>query len=208
MITITVSVNYSDILNVILPQNYKFFEKWYIITSPADKDTLDVIQKYNYANVCVVYYDFYRSGRKFDKGGAIRHCQKNYIPNSYNGLILILDSDIYLPDHFMEIINSIDVTDGTLYGTNARYDYYTYEHFAQNIIDFNYPWAREFQGYFQLYKYKVNFLYNESYNCAECDLNFLQHFHTKQILDALEVKHLGERGCNWNGRVDTRRFSV
>ena len=76
MIGITVSTNYDDILNIIMPQNYKFFEKWYIITDEKDIKTLEVIKKYNYSNVEVIFYDFYANNKKFNKGGAIRYVQE------------------------------------------------------------------------------------------------------------------------------------
>ena len=40
MIAITVSTKYADILNIIIPQNIKFFEKWYIITDETDEKQL------------------------------------------------------------------------------------------------------------------------------------------------------------------------
>jgi hypothetical protein len=43
MIAITVSTNYHDLLKIIIPQNYKFFDKWYIITCIDDMDTIAVI---------------------------------------------------------------------------------------------------------------------------------------------------------------------
>jgi hypothetical protein len=50
MIPITVSTNYDDLLNIIIPQNYKFFEKWYIITDENDKNlTLEIFLKDSYA---------------------------------------------------------------------------------------------------------------------------------------------------------------
>jgi hypothetical protein len=114
--------------------------------------------------------------------------------------ILILDSDIYLPDNFNEIVNNIKIEKHTLYGTSKRFDYYSYHNFKNNIVDFDYRWSKEFQGYFQLYKYNPTFLYNESKNCSSCDLEFHKWFKNKIIIHNLSVCHLGKSGKNWNGR--------
>lgn len=207
MIAITVSTNYNDILNVVMPQNYKFFEKWYIITDKNDVDTINVINKYNYTNVVTLFYDFYKNNKSFNKGGAIRYCQNEIIGKlDYNGNAVILDSDIWLPDNFDEIVKDIVINDDMIYGTNKRHDYYSYENFKNKIIDFDYPWSREFQGYFQLYKYDKNKLYDESNNCSECDINFVNFFTTRIILSDLTVCHLGKSGINWNKRINKDDF--
>jgi hypothetical protein len=209
MITITVSTYYDDILNIIIPQNYKFFEKWYIVTSENDEKTINIIKKYNYDNIEIVFYDFWKNNKLFNKGGAIRHCQENIIAKlNYKGTILLLDSDIYLPDNFNDIINSFEINDDTLYGTNKRHDFYSYENFKNNIVDLNYPWARFFQGYFQLYKFNDKFLYNESINCADCDLNFANIFKNKLIIESLSVSHLGKNATNWDTRKNRDDFLI
>ena len=206
MLAITVSTKYDDILNIIIPQNYKFFEKWYIITSPDDMKTIKVINDYNYDNIIIVYYDFYKNNKIFNKGGAIKECQKNIGDSNYNGNVLLLDSDIYLPDNFNEIINCIKIEDNTLYGTESRFDFYSYENFKNNIIDNNYPWAQEYQGYFQLYKFNKNFLYNESNNCSGCDLQFIKYFNKKKIINNMKVSHFGKNCVNWNTRKNHDDF--
>ena len=105
------------------------------------------------------------------------------------------------------------VDENTIYGTNKRYDYYSYdyysyENFKNNIIDFDYPWSKDFQGYFQLYKYNKNKLYNESNNCSECDLFFLNFFSKEVILSNLTVYHLGKNGVNWNKITNKNDFII
>ena len=208
MITITVSTNYDDLLNIIIPQNYKFFEKWYIVTDKSDDKTINVINKYNYDNIYILYFDFYENNKKFNKGGAIRYCQEKIISTlDYSGNILILDSDIYLPNNFSKIMN-IKLIENTIYGTNKRYDFYSYKNFINKIIDLDYPWSKKFQGYFQLYKYNKNFLYEESNNCGECDLRFLKYFKNKRIITNLSVYHLGKSGINWNKRINKDDFII
>ena len=209
IIAITVSTNYDDLLNIIIPQNHTFFDKWYIITDKNDEKTIKVVNDYNYENIILIYFDFLKNNKKFNKGGAIRYCQKEIITNLHCDCnIIILDSDIYLPDNFIHIINQVPIKNNTLYGTNKRYDYYSYDNFKNGIIDFDYPWSKEFQGYFQLYKYDKNKLYDESFNCSECDLKFLKHFQHKITIPDLNVCHLGKSGVNWNKRINKNDFLI
>ena len=208
MIAITVSTNYDDILDIIIPQNYSFFQKWYIITDKNDSNTINVINKYNFSNIIILYYNFYDNEKTFDKGGAIRYCQNEISHLNYHGNILILDSDIWLPNNFVEIVNENVINDNTIYGTEQRYDFYSYEHFLSNTIDFDYPWSKHFHGYFQLYKYDKDKLYNESNNCSECDLQFLTYFPKKVILTNLIVSHLGKSGVNWRKRIHKTDFQI
>jgi len=206
IVCITVSTNYSDLLDIIIPQNHKFFKKWYVITSENDIDTIDCIKKHNCSNIEMMYFDFKSNNNIFNKGGAIRYCQNIVSLLDYKGLVLLLDSDIYLPDNFMEIINGVNIADNTLYGTNKRYDYHSYLNFINNKIDFDYPWSKEFQGYFQLYIHNEKLLYDESYNCSECDLKFQKYFSSKIIIPNLNVSHLGKPTINWNGRTSHNDF--
>jgi hypothetical protein len=209
MIAITVSTNYDDILKIIIPQNYTFFEKWYIITDENDKNTIKVIEDYGYDNIHIIYYDFYANNKTFNKGGAIRYCQEDIISKlNYDGNLVILDSDIFLPTNFNEIISNITIETDTLYGTNKRLDYYSYDNFKNDIIDHDYPYSKEFQGYFQLYKYDQNKLYIESYNCAGCDMSFKDNFTRKITIAELNVSHLGRSCVNWNKRNDRTDFII
>ena len=209
MIAITVSTKYADILNIIIPQNIRFFEKWYIITDENDEKTIKVIKDHNFNNIEILFYNFYNNNKSFDKGGAIRYCQKNIIPLlNYSGNILLLDSDIYLPNNFSEIMNTIEVQEDTLYGTEKRHDFYSYENFKNYKIDLDYPWSRQFQGYFQLYKFNKNLLYNESHNCASCDLEFTRSFKNKQIIHGLCVSHLGKNAIHWDTRKNYDDFII
>ena len=56
---ITISTKYDDILKIIMPQNYKFFKTWYIVTDPNESKTINVIKDCNYPNVITIFYDFY-----------------------------------------------------------------------------------------------------------------------------------------------------
>ena len=111
IIGITISTKYEDILKIILLQNAKFLKKWIIITDEKDIKTIDVIKESKCNNIEILYYNFYSNEKRkfiFNKGGAVRFGQK-YLYNNpkYNNyLILILDSDIYLPENFTERVNN------------------------------------------------------------------------------------------------------
>lgn len=207
IVTITVSTKYDDILDIILPQNYKFFKEWFIITDENDIDTINVIKKYNFDNIRILYYDFYKDNCIFNKGGAIKYAQtkltdKNYLDN----LILILDSDIYLLDNFLEIINEIHVNNKTLYGTNNRYDCYSYKNLIYKTPDIRCNFSHYFAGYFQLYKNNSKYLYENSQNAAECDMTFMKLFANKITIKKLDVYHLGKDSIHWNGRKNKDDF--
>jgi len=211
IIAITVSTNYEDILNIIISQNCKFFKKWIIITKISDTKTINVVKESNYDNIELLYYDFHLINGKetiFNKGGAIRYGQeyvyknKDYIDN----IILILDSDIYLPDNFTTIVNKINIENDKLYGSAKRRDYWSEENFKKNIVDFDYIYCRYLLGYFQMYKFNSTYLYNNSTDCGTCDKIFTFAFKRLIIIENLEVKHLGKANVNWKGRVTHNDF--
>ena len=70
LVAITVSTNYSDLLKLVLKQNLKFIDKWFIITDKRDKETINLIK--NEKKIKILYYNFQNNNCKFDKGGAIK----------------------------------------------------------------------------------------------------------------------------------------
>lgn len=200
VIAISVSTNYDDILRIILPQNYKFFTGWYIITHRDDLKTINVLKEFNFPNIKVMFFDFYSNKKTFNKGGAVRSCQQYLTNIGYNGDVLLLDSDIYLPDNFQEILQKMEISDLVLYGTEKRFDYYTYDNFKNNKFDRDYEPATYIPGYFQLYKHKPTLLYEESDDCSACDWTFRYLFRNRFQIKGLFVHHLGQGGVNWSGR--------
>jgi hypothetical protein len=199
MITgITVSVNYDNLLDIILPQNYKFFKTWYIVTQENDTKTLDVINKYNFDNVKVLFFDFYKNAL-FNKGGGIKYAQ-TFIPD--NEVVLIIDSDIYIPDDLIQIIN-YPFENNTLYSCK-RNDYYNYDNFINNIPDSSYP--IDFMGFFQLYVHNKMYSYNDSENCRVCDSHFADKFPLKLLFNNIFIKHLGKDNQNHFGRKNLDDF--
>ena len=135
--TITICVHYSDILKHMLKQNSSFFKVWYIVTSPEDTLTQTLVQESDLDNVKIlIYNDFYKNNCKFNKGGALGFAQKYIDENHKDTNILILDADIYLPDHFMERLPE-KLKENTLYGVKQRLDYPKLEDFIENKKSFS-----------------------------------------------------------------------
>lgn len=204
MIAITVSTKYDDILDKIIPLNYKFFYKWFIVTDKNDQKTIDVINKYNTKNIDIIFFDFYANNKKFNKGGAIRYVQQLISNYNYRGMVLLIDSDIVLPYNFPFYINRLKLKRNTIYAPIKRLDYHSHQSFINNQHD--YEFSDPFVGFFQLYLYNKNFLYEDSYNCSTCDITFLKYFNDKIIIPQLIVGHLGKNGVNWDGRNNKDDF--
>ena len=210
---ITVSTKYSDILKFIIPQNARFFEKWCIVTDINDVKTIEVVKNFTptYPNLVLLFFNYYEHSDKgvvFDKGGAIRCCQlwiNQHFPTCEE--ILIMDSDIYLPDDFDDIFSGITIEPNTIYGAEKRLDYYSEYNFRNHIIDFDYPWSNEIHGFFQLYKNtNPEFLYDHSFDARVCDWNFKRFFENKITIPNLVVSHLGKAGIHFLGREDESDF--
>ena len=197
IIAITVCVNFSDILKHMLNNNSRFFKKWYIVTSPEDSATYELIKDVNIPNIHLLIYEGFYTNAIFNKGGAVRFVQE-YINTKYESSnILILDSDIYLPNDFMDYLpKSLD--DDVLYGPSIRKDYLTLDDFMNNINQEDY--TPNYLGFFQLYKSSTKYLYENSNNCSLCDFIFRGLFKTCFGLN-ISVKHLGQRDKHWNGRI-------
>ncbi len=220
---ITVSTNYSDILKYILPQNYKFFTKWYIITDKNDSVTINVIKESEYPNIEILYFDFKQNNAKFNKGGALRFAQLHVLEkHGNNSNVLIVDSDIFIPDEFANIYNNMTIESDKLYGITKRFDYKTHSDFLNNKYYCEYDASKDFVGFFHLFKQTPQYLYNNSMNCAACDLEFRNFFlktyapmsntmdfykrHNCVYLN-LTVSHFGIHGENWDGRKFPNSFT-
>lgn len=198
VICITVSVNYDNLLEIILPQNHKFFKEWFIVTQPDDTKTIDIVNKYNYSNVKLLYFDF-KQNSIFNKGGGIQYAL-NMVDENEN--VLLLDSDIYLSDTFQKYTD-YQLDSDTLYSF-TRYDYYHYDHFKTDVHDSIYP--INFMGFFQLFKNNKRYTYANSESCRDCDFIFAGKFSNKVLLDGKVVKHLGKDNVNHFGRKNMNDF--
>ena len=191
-ICITISVNYDNLLDIILPQNYKFFKKWYIVTEKSDYKTIEVINKHGFKNVEILYFDF-KHNSTFNKGGGIQYAL-NMVDENEN--VLLLDSDIFITDYFTNYIN-FDYKYDTLYSF-TRYDYYNSDNFKKDIHDNIY--SINFMGFFQLFKNNKKYTYVNGDNCRHIDGEFCSKFPNRILLKGKVVKHLGKDNVNHFGR--------
>lgn len=207
IVGITVSTNYYDILPIVIENNYKYFYKWIFITDLKDLKTQEIIKKYD--NCEILFFNFKSNGAIFNKGGALKFAQR-FLYDVFDDIpYLILDSDILLPNNFIEIINSLKIEEDTIYGCKDRKDYWSMEDLKNNSFH-EYENVDMLCGFFQLYRNneKQPKLYPESKNAATCDLQFRNLFSNLKFIDNLSVKHLGKDRENWNGRKNIDFYKV
>ena len=116
--------------------------------------------------------------------------------------ILLLDSDIFIPDEFMKFID-FPLKIDTLYSFK-RYNYHSYNNFVNDVYDKRYPY--NFMGFFQLYKNNKKYYYEDSENCRKCDNVFSKKFPQRILLHELVLKHLGKDEVNHYGRKNHKDF--
>jgi hypothetical protein len=198
LIAITVSVNYHNLLPLILETNHRHFKHWYIVTEKTDTETQQMCKKY--PNVEVLFFEFKSPDSVFNFGGARRYGQLMANKNFKEDFKLMLDSDICLPDNFQNILESTELKEEVIYGAPRLLVDTVEEYKHPNkayILDDRWVHENRVIGFFQLYKSDI--LYQNSFNCAVTDEEFTSKFDEKKFLN-LTVHHIGQPGKNWNGR--------
>lgn len=209
LIGVTVCVNYLDYFTHTIDRMLEVVDKLYVITSPQDKETIDFVQGKGSEKIEVYrYYSFYKrapDGRKarFNKSGAIREVQAQiYLRSNCIAIgdnpspvwVLLIDSDILLPERARKELNEQCTNYNMLYGAK-RIDYHTRESFLQGVGQ---AYKHDYAGFFQLYN-RPYYYPEYSSNCSRCDVLFYQQFSKRQVL-GMTVSHLGKDHVNWDGR--------
>jgi lipopolysaccharide biosynthesis glycosyltransferase len=114
LIGICVSYNYFDSFQFMLPVNHLHFEKMYIITQQNDIRTIELCKKFN--NVTVLFFDLIKHDKPFDKYNALNYAQKIAYTEHPESWYLIIDSDIILPNNFIDILNKENLNSDCIYG--------------------------------------------------------------------------------------------
>jgi len=213
LIGICVSYNYYDTLQFMLPVNYGHFEKIYIITQEDDKDTIQLCSNFN--NVDVLYYDFKNNNKIFDKFGGLNYAQEIVYKTHPDSWYLMIDSDIILPNNFIDILIKENLNPDCIYGAIRNNVYKTSELLdkRQNVNEYHnlsYIWNNILHwkehpptiiGFFQLYKKK--FYHRENLmDASQGDIYFCHdNFKLFCMLDNLLCLHLGYFNKNWYGKV-------
>jgi hypothetical protein len=205
MNAITVCVGYDDFLAKTMPRNWRYFDRWVIVTDYRDERTAEVAGRY--ADVAEVLRTdaFYYFGARFNKGLAIEIALDHL---GRDGWILMLDADIVLP----KLPEEHHGIPGHLYGARRR------QVSKPSDWDGGYDWSRfpllpegELAGCFHLVHgsdpilqsrpwYGVNWKHAGGY---DSDLFHKYPADKRRYVD-FEVLHLGEHGVNWNGRATPR----
>ena len=123
---VVVCVNYSDFLAVTLPKNIELVDRLVVVTSPDDRATIRLCDKYSVD--CIKTDVMYDSGDKFNKGRAINLGLSNL---RHNGWIMHLDADILLPHRFRNALHMAKLDKRYLYGCD-RLNSKSYENWERH----------------------------------------------------------------------------
>lgn len=107
---VTVCRGYSDFLSVCAPYNRGLFDRWLIVTDPADAATREVCRRLDLE--CLLTEDGSRDGT-FAKGRMI---ERGLSQLSNDGWKLHLDGDIVLPAHTRAALEAADLDPACIYG--------------------------------------------------------------------------------------------
>lgn len=207
LIGLTISVNYSDYLELTLADNTKKLNTIFVVTDPADIKTINCCKKYE--NVTVLKYDnAFKNGAKFDKSTLLRRAQKHLHEIYPNFWIVYIDADTVIPDILYDCLKTEkNITESTIFLTNRKI-YKTKESFLKRQngeIDI-FTQLCKGAGFFQCYFNKRIFypfeysISNGKRSAEGCDIYFQELFYDKRFLD-IYSDHIGECVINWEGRV-------
>ena len=207
LIGICVSYNYMDTLKNILPINLKHFDKIYIVTQKDDLETIRYCKQYK--KVEIVYFDFKKGDKIFNKGGGMKKAQKIAHKKYPDHWYLIFDSDIVLPSNFKDILNKRNLNPEEMYGcercivtdkNNLQKCNTSTQKNIKSKVGVGYKEAC--MGYFQLYK--KHKLYQDSEHAGHVDNIYSNQFKNNGL--DMFVYHLGLPFKNWKGKMEN--FSI
>jgi len=219
LITITVCVNYTDLLSISFYKNKHEIKNLHVITSSSDIETQNFCTENN-INVFITD-QFYKNGSPFNKAAALNSFFNNTDISNYDW-ILLLDADIILNNAiniFSEKLNQNSLND-IIYNkhvliNNSLEDLFfscprmICETAEQYILKNGFIEPIDFIGYFQLFKkYRIegvlnNQIFVEFPTACNYDDAFRNMYWPDRKYAAINnlVYHLGPRATNWSGRV-------
>lgn len=224
---VTVCVGYSDFLRWTLPFNKNQFDRFVVVTSPKDTETLRLCE---YWHVETVPTDsFFAGGDKFNKANGINDCLKRLTLDDW---VLHLDADIFLPSRAGNILKSLPLNPKKLYSADrlncksfedflAFYEKPELQHPNNGFMSFNRfeNGARLLDldadgwlpvGYFQLWHPNSSgvFSYPNEHGAADrTDVEFTRRWtrENRELLPEIVGVHLESEDCakgaNWEGRT-------
>jgi hypothetical protein len=176
--------------------NAPFLKKMYIVTDPADAETINLCATFKNVEV-LLCPDAHKNGAAFNKSGLIKYAQINITPNHREDWIIIIDADTILPTNFWSesIASEPRFNKDTVYLISRKI--YVCNADLQND---NPQKTQSGAGFFQLYYNKSRMYSDFSETAAVCDTLFQELFKKQQTLKGYCI-HLGQNGMDWNGRV-------
>lgn len=113
MIGVTVSTDFHDYLEIMIPLNMSHFERWVIVTHPEDRRTIDVVQRYEQCEI-LLSESFFADGAYFNKYAALQLGIRKAIRDG--GWMCLIDSDIVLPP----VVDQTNLRIGNVYCPRRR----------------------------------------------------------------------------------------
>lgn len=110
---VVVCVNYSDFLAWTLPASRNQFDRMVVVTTPEDKATQDLCERYDVE--CVVTSVFTENGDKFAKGRGINAGLERL---SRRGWLVHMDADVYLPPKTGIVLRNLPLDPTKIYGAD------------------------------------------------------------------------------------------
>ena len=230
---VVVCVNYADFLAHTLPNNFKYFNSYTVVTDTKDKETKRICEIYGVK--CIQTDAFYENGAKFNKAKGI-NAGINSLDINPISWVLHLDADIWLHPLAMNTLRSLYLDPRKLHGCDRIMleSYKDYADFVTNPDIYKNDWlinlsrykigARITQywqgehyqvlGFFQLWNPHFSKIRNypeESNGADKTDLQFSKKWDRSQrnlIADFIAVhleNEISQTGSNWYGRK-TKRF--
>ena len=110
---VTVCVNYADFLNAVAPFNAPLFDRWVIVTDPADHATQAVCRRYGLQ--CLVSEEHRRGADTFNKGRLIERGLHHLSANCWR---LHIDADVVLPSRTGRFLDQAHLDERNIYGVD------------------------------------------------------------------------------------------
>jgi len=108
---VTVCVDYGDFLREVIPWNQPLFDRWAVVTTPADEETRELCRRGGIE--CYPTDEFYRDGNEFNKGRGIAIGVDHL---SQRDWVLHIDADMVLPPMTRQYLDAAHLRPETLYG--------------------------------------------------------------------------------------------
>lgn len=211
---VLVCVDYSDFLELTLPENKDQFDNIVVVTSPQDKNTQRVAAQNNVT--CLITDIFYEKGAVFNKGGGLNLGIKHIIHGC--DFLTILDADTIVPKNFRQNSPWEFMHKNILYGGSRRF-IWTYKEYQEYKLGYlkeeSFELVRgEGCGFCVITSSKSDVYlkysnyYPNSRTAEQVDIDFLKRFHPEVkgigFLPELNCIHLGPHGINHALRVNSK----